>query len=95
MSAIAFRLGTTIAFCAQNFVPGAATDGTQDSLSAYNNATRRRNISIRTISPRWLSRVAFAIRYWGVEVNASQRTIRNAGYRIITDMTLPCRFPIR
>ena len=33
----------------QNFVPGAVTtDGTEDSLSAYNNATRRRNFFDQT-----------------------------------------------
>jgi len=33
----------------QNFVPGAVTsDGTRDSLSAYNNATRRRNLFNQT-----------------------------------------------
>jgi catecholate siderophore receptor len=33
----------------QNFVPGAVTaDGTRDSLSAYNNATRRRNFFNQT-----------------------------------------------
>jgi catecholate siderophore receptor len=75
----------------QNFVPGAVNAaGTQDSLSAYNNATQRRNIFNQTeltyIAPTGrLKHTLLA----GVEVGRQlTNNFRNTGYFNNTDTTL-------
>jgi catecholate siderophore receptor len=76
----------------QNFVPGAVSaDGTQDSLSAYNNATRRRNLINQTDATRRVStgRVRHTL-LAGVEASRQLTdNFRNTGYFNNTATAVP------
>ena len=83
----------------QNFVPGAVTaDGTQDSLSAYNNATARLNIFNQTDMTYTLSR--WGLRHTllgGVEVGRQLTdNFRNTGYfnNTSTSVLIPLADPV-
>jgi catecholate siderophore receptor len=83
----------------QNFVPGAVTaDRTQDSLSAYNNATRRRNIINQTDLTYSLStgRIRHTL-LAGVEASRQLTdNFRNTGYfnNTVTSILIPLTDPV-
>jgi catecholate siderophore receptor len=83
----------------QNFVPGAVTaDGTSDSLSAYNNATRRRNIINQTDLTYSLSTGRIRHTFLaGVEASRQLTdNFRNTGYfnNTATSILIPLTDPV-